>query len=234
MQGWNVPRVASALHGLELVAPYDHSFGGGDVPRRRPRLKVVRRLGTVLPGLTRKVVKRKPYPPGAHGPARSRRRKSNYGEQLEEKQKVRFHYGITETQLRRDLALAARQPGPTGRNLFALLERRLDNIIFRLGWAPTIPAARQLVAHRHVLVNDGRVNRAGYRVEVGDTVALSRRGRQLSSVAEAIEQAPHRGRPSYLALDPEDRFVGRVVKNPARTDVPFPVDDAAIVEFYAR
>ena len=120
-----------------------------------PRLKILRRLGIPLPGLTRKDGERRPYPPGAHGQKPVRRKKHDFRRQLEEKQKVRFHYGVTETQLRRALETATRLPGNTGDNLLALLERRLSNVVFRLGFAPTIPAARQLVSHGHVHL-DGR------------------------------------------------------------------------------
>ena len=167
------------------------------MPRRGPRLKVIRRLGTLLPGLARKEADRKAYPPGQHGPAGARRKKSDFRRRFEEKQKVRFHYGVSETQLRRYFAMALRRPVATGEALLSILERRLDNVIFRLGLAPTIPAARQLVSHGHVLVNGRRVNR-------------------------------------YLALDPADKFTARVISTPARADVPFLVDEAGIVEFYAR
>jgi ribosomal protein S4 len=127
----------------------------------RSRVKVIRRLGTPLPGLTRKPADRRPYPPGVHG-ATARLRKSDYRSQLEEKQKVRFHYGVSETQLRRSLAKTADLKADRRRTRLELLERRLDNVVFRLGWAPTIPAARQLVTHGHVRVNGRQVDRPGY------------------------------------------------------------------------
>lgn len=203
------------------------------MPRRRPRLKIVRRFGTPLPGLTRKEAERKPYPPGAHGPSARRRRPSDYRRRLE-KQKVRFHYGLSETQLRRYFADAVRAPGVTGENLFARLERRLDNVVFRLGFAPTIPAARQLVGHGHILVNRRRVDRPGFAVRPGDEIAVSPRAREIPDVLAAVERGPEIRLPAYLAVDPTDPFVGRVVDWPTRDDVPFIVDDAAIVEFYAR
>lgn len=198
-----------------------------------PRLKVLRRLGTPLPGLTRKEVKWKAYPPGAHGADR-RRRSGDFRLRLEEKQKVRWHYGISEGQMRSAFARAARAPGATGEILLALLERRLDNVVFRLGFAPTVPAARQLVAHGHVRVNGARVDRAGYRVSPGEAVTLSERGRRIPDVAEAVEHGPEIRLPSFLALSPGDPFDGRVTGEPARADVPFLVEESAIVEFYAR
>ena len=198
-----------------------------------PRLKRVRHLGTPLPGLTRKEVGRRASPPATHGGSR-RSRSSDFRLRLEEKQKVRWHYGISEGQLRSAFERASREAGATGENLLALLERRLDNVVFRLGFAPTIPAARQLVAHGHVRVNGSRVDRAGYRVSVGGTVSLSERGRRIPDVAAAVEHGPEVRLPGHLALDPEDSFRGRVTGDPARADVPFLVDETAIVEFYAR
>jgi small subunit ribosomal protein S4 len=207
------------------------------MPVRRPRLKVLRRLGVQLPGLTRKDAERRPHPPGQHGATGGgrRRKTSEYRRLLEEKQKVRFNYGISEAQLRRYLARAQRMPGKTGENLLALVERRLDNVVFRLGFSPTIPAARQLVSHGHVRVNGLRVDRASYLVDVGDVVSLPPgRVRERPQVREAVERGPQVRLPSFLALDPDDRFSGRVIGTPLRSDVPFPVTESSIVEFYAR
>jgi len=205
------------------------------MPVRGPRLKIVRRLGTPLPGLTREDAERRPYPPGQHGLAAAKRRTRSLARQrLEEKQKVRVHYGITELQLGRVMAQAKSRPGVTGHTLFSLLERRLDNVVFRLGFAPTIPAARQLVAHGHVRVNGRRVDRPAALVDAGATVSLSPRARAIPAVIEAVQRGPQVRRPSYLALDPDDPHAGRVVGTPVRADVPFLVHDAAIIEFYAR
>lgn len=206
------------------------------MPVRTPRLKVLRRFGVALPGLTRKDHERRPYPPGQHGQSQSRRRKvSEFRKLLEEKQKVRFNYGVTETQLRRYLARAQCMPGKTGENLLALLERRLDSVVFRLGFAPTIPAARQLVSHGHVRVNGAKVDRASYEVSPGEAVSLPPgRVRERPSIATAVERGPQVRLPSFLALDPDDKYSGRVIATPARADTPFPVADSAIVEFYAR
>lgn len=207
------------------------------MPVRRPRLKVVRRLGVQLPGLTRKDAERRPHPPGQHGPASTGRRRkvSEFRKLLEEKQKVRFNYGVTETQLRRYFAQAQRMPGKTGESLLSLLERRLDNVVFRLGFVPTIPAARQLVSHGHVRVNGRRVDRASYLVESGDVVSLpAGRVRERPSITEAVQRGPQVKLPSYLALDPDDAYSGRVIGAPLRGDVPFIVTESAIVEFYAR
>ncbi len=204
------------------------------MPAHRPRLKIVRRLGVQLPGLTRKDAERRPFPPGQHGPTPSRRKKSDFRRRLEEKQKVRFQYGITEVQLRRIFAAATKDPGKTGDNMLARLERRLSNVVFRLGFAPTIPAARQLVSHGHVQINGLRVDRPSYLVESGEVVSLRVASREIPVVLDAVTRGPQVKLPSYLALDPSDKYSGRMIGYPQRADVPFIVDDSAIIEFYAR
>jgi small subunit ribosomal protein S4 len=205
------------------------------MPLRSPRLKIIRRLGVQLPGLTRKDAGRKPYPPGQHGQSTSKRRKvSAFRRRLEEKQKIRFHYGVGERPLRKYMEHAGKMGGVKGHNLFALLERRLDNVVFRLGLAPTIPAARQLVSHGHVRVDGGKVDRPSYGVAIGETISLSRRARERPSIQESIASGPLVTLPGFLALDPSEPGTGRVIATPMRHDVPFVVDDAAVVEFYAR
>ncbi len=199
-----------------------------------PRLKTIRRLGTPLPGLTRKSTDRAPHPPGAHGHSPRRQKKSDYRIRLEEKQKLRWNYGVSERQLRRYFEKAARAPGPTGENLLALLERRLDNVVFRLGFAPTVPAAGQLVSHGHIQLDGKRVDRAGHLVGQGQVVSISERGRKIEGVIVAVERGPEVRLPSYLQIDTDDPYAGRMTGPPVRADVPFIVDEAAIVEFYAR
>ncbi len=196
-------------------------------------MKVVRRLGTPLPGLTQKDHERRPYPPGEHGSGR-RRRKSEYRERLEEKQKIRFNYGVTERQLRRYFERAKKRPEATGEALLELLERRLDSVAFRLGFARTIPGARQLVTHGHVLVNGARVDRPSYEAQPGDTISVSEKARENPHVRESVDAGPRVMLPSYLELDPDDPFEGRVMGLPSRSDVPVVVNEAAVVEFYAR
>lgn len=207
------------------------------MPVRGPRLKILRRFGVQLPGLTRKSAEDRPYPPGQHGAGKQGRRTkiSEFRKLLEEKQKVRFNYGVSEAQLRRYVALARKQPGRTGDNVLITLERRLDNVVFRLGFAPTIPAARQLVSHGHIRVNGKRLDRPGYLVRAGDAVGLpTGKIRERPSIVEAVERGPQLRLPSYLALDPSDKYSGRVLQAPMRGDVPFPVNEGSIVEFYAR
>lgn len=205
------------------------------MPKARPRLKIVRRFGVQLPGLTRKDAEKKPYPPGQHGQSKTGRRKtSEFRRLLEEKQKVRFNYGVSENQLRRYMALARKMPGRTGDNLLAVLERRLDNVVFRMGFAPTIPAARQLVSHGNVRVNGKKVDRPSYLADSGDEVSLAPKTRERAQVIENVERGPQLRLPSYIAMDPSDKFSGRVIGSPMRQDVPFPVNGQSLVEFYAR
>lgn len=198
-----------------------------------PRLKVIRRLGTPLPGLTRKSAEKRPHPPGQHGVGKRRTTKTDFRRRLEEKQKLRFHYGISERQLRNYFAEASRTRGITGETLLSLLERRLDNIVFRLGLAPTIPAARQLVTHGHVLVNGKRVDRASALVDTDDEISISERGRKIAGVAQSVESGPQVALPAYLQKG-DDPYTGRVSGRVTRQDIPFIVDETAIVEFYAR
>ena len=206
------------------------------MPRVGPRLRIVRRFGAQLPGLTRKDGQKRAFPPGQHGPATSgrRRKTSEYRRLLMEKQKVRFNYGVTERQLRNILAAASRMPGRTGDNVLILLERRLDNIVFRLGFAPTIPAARQLVTHGHILVNGKRLDRPSERMSHGDTISVTPKSREIPGVVAQVERGPEVRLPGWLALDIDDKFTGRVLGAPLASDVPFPVHANALVEYYAR
>ena len=139
---------------------------------RGPRLKICRALGVDLPGLTTKIRKdHRQHPPGVHGAGR-RGKPSDYKIRLQEKQKLRFHFGVVEKQFRKYMSEAARRKGPTGSNLISLLESRLDNVIWRLGFAPTIPAARQMVVHGHITLNGHKVDRPSYQVKLGMTIQV--------------------------------------------------------------
>lgn len=196
-----------------------------------PRRKVVRRVGVPLDGLTRKPAGE---PTATRGrPAPRRKQLSQYGQRLREKQKLRYYYGISERQLQRYFERAARRRGPTGANLLALLERRLDNVVFRLGLAPTVPAARQLVGHGHITVNGRRVSAPGLEVSTGDEVAVRERSREIPVVAEAFEQGPTIAIPGYLRRS-DDRYSGTIVRGPNREDTPIDLQESLVVEFYAR
>jgi small subunit ribosomal protein S4 len=192
----------------------------------------VRRLGVRLDGLTRMEAGERAMPPGQHG-ARKRKQPSEYGLRLQEKQKLRYYYGLTETQMRNYVARAGRQAGPTGANLMKLLERRLDNVVFRLGLAPTIPAARQLVGHGHVVVNGRRVSAPAFEVSVGDVVTVREKSREHPSVAEGVANGPTLTLPGYLERG-ADNLGGKMTGDPRREDVPIEFRESLIVEFYAR
>jgi len=194
-----------------------------------PRLRLVRRLGTMLPGLTRKSTERRPYPPGQH-PSRYRRRVSDYAVRLAEKQKLRYHYGLTETQFRNSIRKAFRMPGSPGENLAQLLELRLDNVAFRLGFAPTIPAARQLVRHRHVFVNGRKVNFPSFLVSEGDQISVT--NSDHPSILEGIQRGPQIALPSYLERA-QDGMSGKCKALPLRSDIPIDFEERLVVEFYA-
>ena len=198
-----------------------------------PRVKKMRQLGIDLPGLSRKTMWDRAYPPGEHGPRNARRRKeSDYKKQLQEKQKLRFNYGLTEKQFRKLFVEAKRSKASTPDQLLEFLERRLDNAVFRAGFAPTIPAARQLVRHRHVLVNGKRVDIPSYRLQVNDEIRLRDKSKELKVVLESLEK-PSLQRPEWMRFD-EDTKVAKVVELPQPDSVPFPVEMQLIVEYYSK
>ena len=179
-------------------------------------------------------VDRRAYPPGQHGPAQARRRKqSDYATQLREKQKVKRMYGLHEKQFRTLFENAAQTQGVTGENLLVMLESRLDNVVFRMGFAPSRNAARQLVRHRHVEVNGRAVDVPSYQLKAGDEVAVRAASREILPVAASLGS---RTRPSlleWLTLDEKNR-VGRVVRTPTRQDIPLAVQEQLIVELYSK
>jgi len=179
-------------------------------------------------------VERRAYPPGHHGPAQARRRKqSDYAVQLREKQKVKRIYGLGEKQFRNLFERAAVQTGITGENLIVSLESRLDNIIFRMGFAASRAAARQLVRHRHVEVNGRIVDVPSYQVTVGDEVAVKAKSRNLGFVEESLESRTRPELLEWLALDQKNR-VGRMVRKPSRQDIPLAAQEQLIVELYSK
>jgi small subunit ribosomal protein S4 len=179
-------------------------------------------------------VERRAYPPGQHGPAQSRRRKqSDYAVQLREKQKVKRIYGLHEKQFRNLFDRASTLPGITGDNLIVALESRLDNVIFRFGFAASRGQARQLVRHRHVEVNGQIVDVPSYHVSPGDEIAVKPRSKDLLPIQASLES---RTRPSlldWLALDEKAR-VGRMTRQPTRGDIPLAVQEQLIVELYSK
>lgn len=196
---------------------------------RGPRLRVVRRLGD-LPGLTRKSAKRA-YPPGQHG--QNRKKRSEYAVRLEEKQKLRFNYGVTERQLLRYVRKARRAAGSTGQTLLQFLEMRLDNTVFRLGMAPTIPAARQLVNHGHVTVNGRVVDIASYQCRAGEEIGVRDSDRSRKLVQENLQFPGLANLPSHLEFD-KNKMIGKVNGVIEREWIALQVNELLVVEYYSR
>ncbi|OIP67745.1 MAG: 30S ribosomal protein S4 [Oscillatoriales cyanobacterium CG2_30_40_61] len=196
---------------------------------RGPRLRIVRRLGD-LPGLTRKSP-RKAYPPGQHGQAR--RKRSEYAVRLEEKQKLRYNYGVSERQLLRYVRKARRAAGSTGQVLLQTLEMRLDNTIFRLGMAPTIPAARQLVSHGHVTVNGHRVNIPSYQCRPGEVIGIRNTEKSRELVKANLQYPGLANVPSHLELD-KTQLTAKVNSVIEREWVALQINELLVVEFYSR
>lgn len=174
---------------------------------------------------------RRGYPPGQHGQGRSK--VTEYGLQLREKQKVRRIYGVLEKQFRLYFERADRMKGVTGHNLLSLLERRLDNMVFRLGFTTSRSEARQLVRHGHFLINGKKVNIPSYIVRVGDRVELREKSRKVARVVAAIESAAQRKLPSWLELE-KDAFRGALKTMPVRDEIPQTMNEQYIVELYSR
>jgi small subunit ribosomal protein S4 len=174
---------------------------------------------------------RRNYPPGQHG--QGRKKFSDYGTQLREKQKVKRMYGILENQFRNIFKEADRQKGITGETLLVLLERRLDNIVYRLGFANSRDEARQLVRHNHFLVNQSKVNIASYLVKPGDVIELREKSKKVVRILEALEGVARRGVPQWLELD-KDMMKGSVKGLPTREDITLPIQEKLIVELYSK
>ncbi len=199
---------------------------------RGPRVKVMRALGVELPGLSRKSIERRAYPPGQHGPAGRRRKQSDYGRQMGEKQKIKFNYGLSERPLRRLITEAFRSRGVYAEKLVELLERRLDNVVFRAGLAPTIPAARQLVTHGHIVIDGKRVDIPSYRVKLGQSITIKEKSRNLPVIVSTVE-APPIGRPTWIDLD-QAKLTAKIIAMPDPTSMPFPVNVRDVIEYYSR
>ena len=198
---------------------------------RGPRLKIVRRLGTPLPGLMRTEGDlRRPYPPGQHGPTK-RAKLSDYALRLREKQKLRFHYGVSEKQLRRYVAKAFSAKGNPGLTLLTSLESRLDSVIFRSGFAPSIQAARQMARHGHITVNDHRVDIPSYSLRDGDVIAPHSTSKMKEAIATNRQDGSNLSLPSYLAAIEGEQM--KMTMTPAREDIPVIVNEQLIVEYYS-
>ncbi len=195
-----------------------------------PKTKIARKFGEAIYG-TDKVLEKKNYPPGQHGQNRRRKKVSEYGTQLSEKQKAKYTYGILERQFHKTFEEATRMGGITGENLLRLLESRLDNVVYRLGIAPTRAAARQLVSHRHITINGEVVNIPSYSLKAGDVVGVREKSKSLEIITEAL--SGHRNRYSWLEWNNET-MTGRFLQRPEREDIPENIKEQLIVELYSK
>ena len=195
-----------------------------------PKSKISRKYGEPIFGDT-KALEKKPHPPGQHGRGR-RRKKSEYAIQLAEKQKAKYLYGILERQFRNLFSKASRKEGITGENLLQLLESRLDNLVYRLGIAPTRRSARQLVSHKHITVNGNLVNIPSYNVKEGDMVAVREKSKSLSSITESISSQSSN---KFKWLEWDDKSLsGKLIMYPDRESIPENINEQLIVELYSK
>ncbi len=194
-----------------------------------PKSKIARKFSDPIFGPD-KYLEKKNYPPGQHGNNRRRRKQSEYGMQLAEKQKAKYTYGILERQFRNVFKKASRKKGITGENLLQLIEARLDNVVFRLGIAPTRAAARQLVSHRHITVNGDIVNIPSFSVREGDVVSVREKSKSLEAVSNSLAS---RKTFSWLEWD-EEKMQGKFLNYPARDEIPENIKENLIVELYSK
>ena len=176
---------------------------------------------------------RRSFVPGQHGQNQARKKVSEYGLQLREKQKCRRAYGISESQFRKYYDMASNMRGITGDNMLCLLERRLDNVVYRLGFAPSRPMARQLVNHGHIRVDGQKVDIASYLVKPGQTITVRERSRDMANFKDLREQGASKPIPKWLELDSEN-LTGKIAQMPQRDDIDLTVEENLIVEFYSR
>lgn len=195
-----------------------------------PKHKLCRQVGQALCGSPKCPVHKRPYPPGQHGPTK-RKKMSEYGVQLQEKQKLKFIYGVLEKQFRSYYEEAARQKGITGENLLKLLNSRLDYLVYKSGFSNTLAGARQLVNHGHVLVNGNKVDIPSFQVRPGNVITLREKSRDITIVKEALETAP--ARPAYVDWNEQEQ-AATYTRLPHREEMPQEVQEHLIVEFYSR
>ncbi|MCS7008999.1 MAG: 30S ribosomal protein S4 [Chthoniobacterales bacterium] len=197
-----------------------------------PKTKISRRFGIYLGG-SQKAFERRNFPPGMHGTKGARRKQTDFAVALAEKQKLRHIYGLMERQFRRYFNMALRRKGVTGEMLLQFLETRLDNIVFRMGFAKTLRAARQMVSHGHILVNGHKANIPSMNLKPGDRVEIKDNPRSKSLAMRGLELTQIVPVPDWLSLD-RDKLTGTVVRTPSREEINVPVNEQLVVEFYSR
>ena len=195
-----------------------------------PKTKIARKFKEPIYGPDRSFEK-KNYPPGQHGINKRRAKQSEYGLQLQEKQKAKYTYGILERQFRNVFVKAARKKGITGENLLQLIESRLDNVVYRLGIAPSRNAARQLVSHRHILVNGSLVNIPSYSLKSGDTISIREKSKSLEAISNSIASRVNKF--SWLEWD-SNTLTGKFLNYPERAEIPENIKEQLIVELYSK
>ena len=195
-----------------------------------PKTKIARKFGEPIYGADKNYEKRN-YPPGQHGAAKRRKKISEYGTQLQEKQKAKYTYGILERQFRNIFEKASKKKGITGEILLQLIESRLDNLVYRFGIAPSRAAARQLVGHRHITVNGKVVNIPSYLVKVGDIIGVREKSKSLEVITNSVEG--HSNRFPWLEWE-SDKLCGKFMNYPNREDIPETINEQLIVELYSK
>jgi len=198
---------------------------------RGPKTKIARKFGSPIFG-SDKAFEKKNYPPGQHGPSKRRRKVSEYGTQLKEKQKAKYTYGLLEKQFYNLFKKASSSKGITGEVFLQLLESRLDNVVFRIGISPSRAAARQIVSHRHITVNGEVVNIPSYQLKPGDIVGVREKSKSLEVISESLSKGTHT-KYSWLEWD-NDSLSGKFVNTPERDDIPENIKEQLIVELYSK
>jgi small subunit ribosomal protein S4 len=198
---------------------------------RGPKTKISRKFGEPIFGPDRNFENKK-YPPGQHGPSKRRKKVSEYGVQLKEKQKAKYTYGLLEKQFYNLFKKADRIKGNTGEVFLQLLESRLDNVVFRLGIAPTRDGARQIVSHRHITVNGKVLDIPSYMVRDNDIIGVREKSKSLEHIRESLERANH-NLYSWLEWD-QEQMAGKFLNEPAREDIPENIKEQLIVELYSK
>lgn len=198
---------------------------------RGPRTKIARKFGEPIFGPD-KILEKKNFPPGMHGMNKRRRKQSEYGIQLKEKQKAKYTYGVLERQFSNLFERASRSKGVTGEVLLQLLESRLDNVVYRLGLSPTRSGARQLVSHRHITVNGDIVNIPSYTLRPGDIIGVREKSKSLEAVVNSLTSTP-RGNTPWLEWD-DAQMAGKFMNRPEREEIPENIKEQLIVELYSK